>query len=82
MKKKLVFKTFLNGETREEISQYYKNKGVERKYQTRDGLGEVYQMINDGKCICFGFRASCPIHGEKISIYSTSTSTTNSYEKK
>ena len=75
MKKKLVFRTFINGETKEEISQYYENKGVEGKYQTRDGLGDVYQMIADGKCVCFGFRASCPKHGTKTSIYSTSTST-------
>ena len=66
---------FINGENREEVNKYYQGKKVSREYQTRDGLGEVYQMIANGECICFGFRASCPIHGLKTSIYSTTTTT-------
>lgn len=54
-----------------------KSKKVDEKYQTRDGLGKVYQDIAEGKCVCWGFRAACPQHGPKISIISTSI--TSSY---
>ena len=61
--------------TKEYKQKLYEGKNVDKEYQTMDGLGDVYQMIADGKCVCFGFRASCPKHGTKTSIYSTSTST-------
>ena len=64
--------------TQKDINTHLKEcRNVHEKYQTMDGLGNVYQMIAEGKCVCFGFRASCPIHGLKTSIYSMSTVTTN-----
>ena len=41
-----------------------------KNYQTKDGLGDVYEAIARGECVCWGFSASCPIHGLKTSIYS------------
>ena len=52
--------------------EYYKNKKVDKKYQTLDGLGEIYQKQANGECICYFASASCPIHGISTSIYSTS----------
>ena len=46
------------------------------EYKTKDGLGDVYQAIAEGKCVCWGFRASCPQHRTTwTSTVSTSTST-------
>ena len=49
---------------------------MKNKYKTKDGLGDVYQKIANGECVCYFTTADCPVHRTiTTSIYSTSTST-------
>mgnify|MGYP007031190673 CR=1 FL=1 len=55
---------------------------MKNKIITKDGLGEIYTKIRDGKCICYFSTADCPLHRHTwTTIYSTSTSTQIGYEK-
>lgn len=44
---------------------------MKRKHDTKDGLGHIYQAMDEGKCICYFARASCPIHATVITSSSS-----------